>query len=117
MIVDNQRIQFPDDCHSWAGASSSCNATLQSVKRHAAAMVDHLVVVGDEAAPIADGASAAGLPAAAIDQVRDRDAALEVLLGRLRPGDTVLVKASRGASLDLLVDRLVLAARASEGSA
>ena len=41
--------------------------------------------------------------------------ALSILLAELRDGDTVLVKASRGAALDLLVDRLVLAA-GSEGA-
>jgi UDP-N-acetylmuramyl pentapeptide synthase len=32
---------------------------------------------------------------------------MDVLLERLRPGDVVLVKASRGVELDLLVDALV----------
>lgn len=44
--------------------------------------------------------------------VPDRAAALEVLLARLRPGDVVLVKASRGIALDLLVDDLVAALEA-----
>ena len=35
----------------------------------------------------------------------------------LRARDTVLVKASRGAALDVLVDQLVLAGRSSEASA
>ena len=36
----------------------------------------------------------------------DRDAALDLLRGRLRDGDVVLVKASRGVELDLLVEAL-----------
>ena len=47
----------------------------------------------------------------------DRDAALAWLLAELRAGDTVLVKASRGAALDLLVDQLVLAAGTGEAPA
>ena len=46
--------------------------------------------------------------------VADRDGALAALLAELRDGDVVLVKASRGAALDLLVEALV---RAAAGSA
>ena len=38
--------------------------------------------------------------------VGDGDAALDFLRHRLRDGDVVLVKASRGIELDLLVDAL-----------
>ena len=72
----------------------------------AAAVVDQLVVVGAEAAGIADGAASSGLAAAAITSVPDRDAAREHLVASLQPGDVVLVKASRGVALDLLVDEL-----------
>jgi UDP-N-acetylmuramoyl-tripeptide--D-alanyl-D-alanine ligase len=72
----------------------------------AAAVADLLVVVGDEAIAIADGARDAGLETAKVLFVRDRDAALDVLRPRLREGDVVLVKASRGIALDLLVDAL-----------
>jgi UDP-N-acetylmuramoyl-tripeptide--D-alanyl-D-alanine ligase len=73
----------------------------------AAPLVDRLVVVGEGAAGIAEGALAGGLPAEHLDRAADRDAALEVLLATLRDGDTILVKASRGAALDLLVEDLV----------
>ena len=43
--------------------------------------------------------------------VADREAALDVLRPRLRDGDTVLVKASRGIGLDLLVDAAAARAR------
>jgi UDP-N-acetylmuramoyl-tripeptide--D-alanyl-D-alanine ligase len=72
----------------------------------AAATVDLLVVVGAGAAPIAAGARAAGLDPSRILEARDRDAALDLLRSRLRDGDVVLVKASRGVELDLLVDAL-----------
>ena len=65
----------------------------------------------------AEGALAAGLDAADVELVDDRDAALALLLAQLRDGDTILVKASRGAALDLLVERLVLAATTGEGTA
>jgi len=72
----------------------------------AAAVVELLVVVGDEARSIADGAREAGLPAQRIIEVQDRAAAVDALRPRLREGDVVLVKASRGIALDVLVDDL-----------
>ena len=83
----------------------------------AASVAERLIVVGAGAAGIAEGALAGGLAAERIDRVADRDEALTTLLAGLRDGDTVLVKASRGAALDLLVDQLVLAARSGGASA
>jgi UDP-N-acetylmuramoyl-tripeptide--D-alanyl-D-alanine ligase len=68
--------------------------------------VTELVVVGDGARGIADGAVAAGLVASHVHRVSDRAAAIEVLRAILRPGDAVLVKASRGAALESIVDAL-----------
>jgi UDP-N-acetylmuramoyl-tripeptide--D-alanyl-D-alanine ligase len=72
----------------------------------AAATSDLLVVVGAAAAGIAAGARDAGLDPSRILEVRDREAALDALRFRLRDGDVVLVKASRGIELDQLVDAL-----------
>jgi UDP-N-acetylmuramoyl-tripeptide--D-alanyl-D-alanine ligase len=72
----------------------------------AAELADRLVVVGDGAIAIADGARSAGMPDAAITTVADRAAARDRLLADLRDGDVVLVKASRGIALDMLVDDL-----------
>ncbi len=72
----------------------------------AAATVDLLVVVGQGARGIAAGAKAAGLDASRILEARDREAALDLLRSRFRDGDVVLVKASRGVELDVLVDAL-----------
>jgi UDP-N-acetylmuramoyl-tripeptide--D-alanyl-D-alanine ligase len=83
----------------------------------AAQVVDRLVVVGAGAAAMAEGALAGGLPRASIAVVADRDEAVAWLLHELRSGDTVLVKASRGASLDLLVAQLVLAAGGADAGA
>jgi UDP-N-acetylmuramoyl-tripeptide--D-alanyl-D-alanine ligase len=75
----------------------------------AAGVVDRLVVVGAGASAIGVGARAAGMPADRISETPDRDAALDHLRATLAPGDVVLVKASRGVALDLLVDELVAA--------
>jgi UDP-N-acetylmuramoyl-tripeptide--D-alanyl-D-alanine ligase len=68
--------------------------------------VDLLVVVGHDARGIVDGAVTAGLDPAQIHHVADADDALEVLRPRMRDGDTILVKASRGIALDGLVAAL-----------
>ena len=72
----------------------------------AADAVDRLVVVGDGAAGIVAGADGGR---AVVEHVPDRDAARDRLLATLQPGDVVLVKASRGVALDVLVDELVAA--------
>jgi UDP-N-acetylmuramoyl-tripeptide--D-alanyl-D-alanine ligase len=73
----------------------------------AAGIAELLVVVGAGAAGIARGARGADLVAERVIEVRDRAEALAALEERLQPGDVVLVKASRGIELDLLVDALV----------
>jgi len=76
-----------------------------------AATCDLLVVVdggpGGGASGIVAGAVAAGMSPDRVVPVADRDEALAVLLERLADGDAVLVKASRGVALDVLVDALV----------
>jgi UDP-N-acetylmuramoyl-tripeptide--D-alanyl-D-alanine ligase len=57
--------------------------------------VDRLIVVGDGAGPIHDGAtSVAGWKGSSVT-VADQDAAIAALHADLRPGDVILVKASR----------------------
>jgi UDP-N-acetylmuramoyl-tripeptide--D-alanyl-D-alanine ligase len=73
----------------------------------AEAGLDLLIAVG--AAParaLADAAIAAGLPAAAVASVGTKEEAADLALKRIRPGDLVLVKGSRGIGTDLVVDRL-----------
>jgi UDP-N-acetylmuramoyl-tripeptide--D-alanyl-D-alanine ligase len=54
------------------------------------------------------GAAEAGIDPGRIHHVRDAEEAMDVLRPRLRDGDAVLVKASRGIGLDRLVDGLRL---------
>jgi UDP-N-acetylmuramoyl-tripeptide--D-alanyl-D-alanine ligase len=72
----------------------------------AARVAVELVVVGAAAEGIAAGAAAAGLALARIHRAADRAAAIERLGTILRRGDVVLVKASRGAALESIVDAL-----------
>ena len=72
----------------------------------AAAVCDLLVVVGPEAAAIAAGARDAGLLPERLIEAADREDATGRLAPRLRHGDVVLVKASRGVELEILVEGL-----------
>jgi UDP-N-acetylmuramoyl-tripeptide--D-alanyl-D-alanine ligase len=72
-------------------------------------VVDRLLVVGDGAGAIADGTTAP------VERDADRDAARDRLLEILEPGDVVLVKASRGVALDVLVDELAAALGRARG--
>jgi UDP-N-acetylmuramoyl-tripeptide--D-alanyl-D-alanine ligase len=78
----------------------------RAVGEAAARTVDWLVVVGQGAAGIADAAIAAGMEPGRVVQVRDAESALEAVSPRLRDGDVVLLKASRGIGLDRVVDGL-----------
>ncbi len=77
-----------------------------AVGETAGRVADLLVVVGPDAREMVEGASDAGLAASRIHHVDDAAAALDVLRPRLRDGDVVLVKASRGIGLDVLVAAL-----------
>ena len=76
----------------------------------AARTAEWLIVVGQAAAGIAEGALAAGMDPSRLSLVRDVDAAIGLLPPRLRDGDVVLVKASRGIGLERLVDEIAAAA-------
>ena len=78
----------------------------RAVGEAAARTVDWLVVVGAGAAGIAEGAVAGGMDRARVIRVPDAEVALDVVPPRLRDGDVVLLKASRGIGLDRVVDGL-----------
>jgi UDP-N-acetylmuramoyl-tripeptide--D-alanyl-D-alanine ligase len=63
-----------------------------------------VVAVGPEAAPLAEGARDGGADVVVVDTP---EAAVSALAGRLRPGDAVLVKASRVAGLERVAAALV----------
>ena len=72
----------------------------------ARAGIDHLLVVGEPAAAIADGAGSDPDWAGTAVRVADRDGALAWLRENIAAGDVVLVKASRGAALELVAQGL-----------
>src|SRR5699024_5763800 len=64
------------------------------------------VFVGEYAGVQAEAAAAAGMPSDAVRQVADAAGAAAVLAELRRPGDVVLVKASRGVGLETVAVRL-----------
>jgi UDP-N-acetylmuramoyl-tripeptide--D-alanyl-D-alanine ligase len=69
--------------------------------------ISQLVVVGEPARPIHLGACLEGSWGEESVFVADNDEAVAWLRGRLRPGDVVLVKASRAAALERVADALL----------
>jgi UDP-N-acetylmuramoyl-tripeptide--D-alanyl-D-alanine ligase len=63
-----------------------------------------IAVGGDAAERLADAARAGGVPA--VVYATTSDEAAQIALARVRPGDLVLVKGSRGIRTDLVVERL-----------
>jgi UDP-N-acetylmuramoyl-tripeptide--D-alanyl-D-alanine ligase len=67
----------------------------------------HLVTVGGAPAlAMARAAVSEGMPGSAVRHVGTSDAAADVLVPELRPGDVVLVKGSRGVRTDIVADRI-----------
>ena len=66
----------------------------------ARAPITRVIAVGEAARPILDGAALEGSWNGEVDWVPDAPAATEALREQLRPGDVVLVKASRAAGLE-----------------
>ena len=73
----------------------------------AAAGLDLLIAVGGQpASELADAAIAAGMPSRCVEYVPTSADAAALALQRVRPGDLVLVKGSRGIGTDAVVERL-----------
>jgi UDP-N-acetylmuramoyl-tripeptide--D-alanyl-D-alanine ligase len=80
----------------------------REVGRHAAESgVDRLVVVGERAAALAEGARGVGGWTGEAVVTTDREAALALLRASVAPDDVVLVKASRGVALEAVAEGLL----------
>jgi UDP-N-acetylmuramoyl-tripeptide--D-alanyl-D-alanine ligase len=75
-----------------------------------------LVVVGDEAGMIAAGARHEGLEPQRLHSVGDVAQAVEVVRSAARPGDLVLVKASRVARLERVAHALLSTGQVLKGA-
>ena len=68
--------------------------------------VDVIVGVGRRSESLLEGARAAGFSEDRLHHFADAEAAAEFLERYIRPGDLVLIKASRGIGLDRIINRL-----------
>jgi UDP-N-acetylmuramoyl-tripeptide--D-alanyl-D-alanine ligase len=66
----------------------------------AASRADYLIVLGAQAEATAAGARTAGMAADRVRVVADHEAAIAMVRTWLRPGDSILVKGSRGMRMD-----------------
>jgi UDP-N-acetylmuramoyl-tripeptide--D-alanyl-D-alanine ligase len=78
-------------------------AAHREVGRHVPGRADELVLVGELAAGIGQGALEAGFPASLLHVCQSNSAALDLLRARLAPGDFVLVKGSHSTRMDEIV--------------
>ncbi|MEN8163810.1 MAG: cyanophycin synthetase, partial [Acidobacteriota bacterium] len=83
---------------------SAAAAAHRDIGRLVASHCDLLLTVGrDMSNKVLEGAVAAGLPRHRAFQVEDSAAATAAIEGLLEPGDTILIKGSRGVGLDRVV--------------
>ena len=68
--------------------------------------IDALVAVGEASIGIAEGAIDGGMSTDSVVRVEDAEEAIEVLVPKLRNNDFILVKASRGIGLEVVVRNL-----------
>lgn len=110
------RIERPATGETWAvlgvmaELGGSARSAHEEIGRACVGRVDHLVVVGEEAAGIAAGS--AGI--SDVRRVEDAEEALETIRGDIGPGDVLLVKGSRVAGLERVAEGL--AAQLGDGS-
>ena len=69
--------------------------------------IDLLITVGDQAEHLARGAVKNGMPAGAIRSLEDKKRAGQYLLSLIKPGDTVLLKGSRGMKMEEILKLLL----------
>jgi UDP-N-acetylmuramoyl-tripeptide--D-alanyl-D-alanine ligase len=76
--------------------------------------IDRIIACGPLARRLADGARRAGMDGERIDEVTDAASAAALVKGFIKPGDVVLVKASRGMKLEQVVQALQAQKRAAQ---
>ena len=106
----DRRIAVLGEMRELGDAHDAAHLTIGAA---AGRVLDALVVVDGQprgrARGIVDGALATGMPAGSVLAVEDAVDAVPAALAIVRPGDAVLVKASRGVELERVVDGLVAA--------
>ena len=103
MSVDGRRIAVLGDMLELGAQEGALH---QDVGRYAADRIDLLMGTGPLSAQIVGGAREAGMKAGLAKHFEDRDSLTRQLKSTVRPGDLVLVKASRAMALEHVVEAL-----------
>ncbi len=103
MSVDGRRIAVLGDMLELGAQEGALH---QDVGRYAADRIDLLMGTGPLSAQIVGGAREAGMKAGLAKHFEDRDSLTRQLKSTVRPGDLVLVKASRAMALEHVVKAL-----------
>jgi UDP-N-acetylmuramoyl-tripeptide--D-alanyl-D-alanine ligase len=97
LLVCGDMLELGPNSEQWHRETGACATHTK---------VDFLLTLGDRAAAIADGAVAAGLPSHRVAQCSSLETLQTVLDCWLGPDDIVLVKGSRGAKMERVVEWL-----------
>ncbi|MGH3320223.1 MAG: UDP-N-acetylmuramoyl-tripeptide--D-alanyl-D-alanine ligase [Streptosporangiaceae bacterium] len=107
-------VSMARDGRTWAVLGEMAELGDEAAAEHAAVGreavrrgVSRLVVVGEEAAAIAEGAREAGAGPERVARVPDAEAATAMVCAQVRAGDIVLVKGSRVVGLELVAAGLL----------
>ncbi len=112
-LAAGRRSRYPG-LRTWAVLGDMLELGEQSEAEHTAVGtyaaglgVSKLVAIGQNAQSVATGALTTNVTGEGVEVVPDKAAAAEHVATRLRAGDVVLVKASRGIGLETLAERLL----------
>ena len=84
-------------------------AAHREVGRHAAEVAERIITAGELARDIAEAAVEAGMPASRVVACSSSDQAAAEVLEKIRDGDVILVKGSRGMRMEAVVESMAAA--------
>lgn len=102
LVVEGRRFAVLGEMRELGAAAAEAHREIGAHAAHSE--IDVLVVVGEGARPIVEGAQAVSSPAFAIKFFETPAEAGAFLRAQAREGDVVLVKASRGAALERVLE-------------
>lgn len=103
MAPKERRVAILGDMLELGALSQSAHREIGNVAAH---ICDRLIYVGQFAADFSQGANQAGFPQDSLVLCKKNTDAAQILFDVVRPEDTVLVKASRGVALEVVVEGL-----------
>jgi len=103
MTAQGKRIAVLGDMRE---LGNSANQAHQDLGKEAGSQVDALFALGDHAHLVIEAAQAAGLPPTMSQAFTDSEKLIKTLKTFITPGDTLLIKGSRGLAMEHIVEAL-----------